>query len=269
MLRDVAAPRLVGIVNVTEDSFSDGGLYVNPERAAEHARRLAAEGADVVEIGPASSHPDAKPVSPREEIRRVGAVLDRLEDLDRPICVDSFQPETQLYAIERNVAYVNDIQGFPDAGLHPPLAGSACRLVLMHSVQRRGRATRIRTDSRTVTDEIERFFVARLSSLESGGVRRDRIVLDPGMGFFLGSNPEPSLTVLRNLPRLKERFGLPLWISVSRKSFLSAITGRPADGLQAATLAAELYAVAQGADYIRTHDVRALRDALAVASALE
>ena len=263
------SPRIVGIVNVTEDSFSDGGLYRDPGKAADHARRLVAEGADVVEIGPASSHPDAKRVSAAEEIRRLETVLDRLGDLEVPIAVDSFQPETQRFALERGVAYLNDVRGFPEPARVPGLARADCRLVVMHSVRGSGRATRVRTDPGTIVESIERFFAERLARLGAAGVERQRLLLDPGMGFFVGSRPEPSLAVLGDLPRLKRRFGLPVWISVSRKSFLAAITGRKTPELGAATLAAELYAAAQGADYIRTHDVRALRDALAVAAALE
>ncbi len=262
------APKIVGIVNVTEDSFSDGGLYLDPGKAADHAFRLAEEGADVVELGPASSHPDSAEVSPAEEVRRLGAVLDRIAGLSTPVGVDSFHPETQAYAIERGVAYLNDIQGFPDPGLDPVLARADCRVVVMHSVQGRGRATRVPTEAGTVMSRIERFFENRVDRLTSSGIDRERILLDPGMGFFLGSRPEPSVEVLRGLPRLKRRFALPLWISVSRKSFLAEITGRTTEALGPATLAAELYAAAQGADCIRTHDVRALRDALQVGTLL-
>ncbi len=162
---------------------------------------------------------------------------------------------------------LNDIRGFPEPALYPKLARSDCRLLVMHSVQR-GPATRARTDAASVWDGIDRFFRERLAALEAAGVERGRLVLDPGMGFFLGDDPEPSLRVLRRLPVLRERFACALAVSVSRKSFLGALTGRDVAERGAATLAAELFAARQGVDWIRTHDVRALRDALAVWSAL-
>jgi dihydropteroate synthase type 2 len=143
-----------------------------------------------------------------------------------------------------------------------------CKLVVMHSVQRAWKAERIVTDPEALYAKVEAFFVERIRTLQDAGVDRERIVLDPGMGFFLGSNPEPSLRMLKAIARLKEHFGLPTMVCVSRKSFLSSITGRDARELGAATLAAELYAAAQGVDYIRTHDVQALCDAIRVTQAL-
>jgi dihydropteroate synthase type 2 len=263
------APSILGIVNVTEDSFSDGGLYLEPERAIAHALRLHEDGADVIDLGAASSHPDAKQVSPEEEVRRLGPVVDRLMGKGIPISVDSFRAETQLWALERGVAFLNDIQGFPDPAIYPELARASARLVVMHSIQRRGGATRVRGDPRTIFDRVVRFFGERLEALERAGISRDRLVIDPGMGFFLGADPEPSLVVLRRIGELRERFGAPVLISVSRKSVLASLTGRATEELLPATLAAELHAAAEGVDYIRTHDVRALRDALTVARALE
>jgi len=137
----------------------------------------------------------------------------------------------------------------------------------MHSIQR-GRATRDATTAVRPAD-IEGFFAVRIAALEAAGVARERLILAPGMGFFLGSHAEPSLRALRTLPALRARFGLPVLVSVSRKSFLGALTGAPVHERGAATLAAELFAAQRGADYIRTHDVRALRDGLAVLRALE
>lgn len=266
-MTSVPAPRIVGVVNVTRDSFSDGGLYLDPGKAAEHALRLHEDGADVVELGPASSHPDSERLGPAEEILRLEPVLERLEGRHLELAIDSFEPDTQRWALDRGVAWVNDIRGFPDPSLYPRLAAGRARLVVMHSVQR-GPATRVRTDPDQVLESIARFFDDRLAALTRAGVARDRLVLDPGMGFFLSDDPEPSLRVLRALPELRARWDLPLLVSVSRKSFLGALTGRPPLERGPATLAAELHAAAHGADYIRTHDVAALRDALAVAAAL-
>jgi len=262
------APRLVGIVNITTDSFSDGGRFLNPEAAIAHARSLHAAGADIVELGPSSSHPDAEQVSPTEEIRRLAEVLDQLVADGIPVAVDSLHADTQRYAAARGATYLNDIQGFPDSDRYEELAGLSCRLVVMHSVQRRGPATRAATDPQAVWPEVERFFADRLAALVAAGISRDRLIIDPGLGYFLGSNPEPSLAMMAALGELKARFGLPVLISPSRKSFLRALTGSGLAAIGPATLAAELYAASQGVDFIRTHDVAAIRDALTVFDAL-
>jgi dihydropteroate synthase type 2 len=263
-----ARPTLVGIVNLTEDSFSDGGRYLAPAASLAHARRLLAEGAEVVDLGAASSHPDSKGVSPDEEIERLAPVVDALQGEGAALSIDSFASETQRWALGRGVDYLNDIQGFSEPELYPELARAEARLIVMHSIQRRGRAVRERTAARDVLAAIDAFFSERIAALEVAGVARERLILDPGMGFFLGSDPEPSLAVLRTLPDLRSRFGLPVLISVSRKSFLGALTGRDAAGRGSATLAAELFAACAGVDYVRTHDVGALADGLAVLAAL-
>ncbi|MBV8121448.1 MAG: dihydropteroate synthase [Alphaproteobacteria bacterium] len=262
-------PALFGIVNVTEDSFSDGGRFLETAAALEHARALAAGGADVIDLGAAASNVDAKPVSAAEEIRRIGPLIAALKAGGTPVSVDSFLPEVQRFAIARDVEFLNDIQGFPDISLYPELAAAGCKLVVMHAVQGRGRAQRLNLSAGEVWDRVGAFFTGRIAALEGAGVALERIIIDPGMGFFLSSRPEASLAVLARLGELKRTFGVPVLVSVSRKSFLCAITGRSsAAGLGAATLAAELYAAEQGADYIRTHDPGALSDALRVAAVL-
>jgi dihydropteroate synthase type 2 len=262
-------PCLFGIVNITEDSFSDGGRYLDPSNAITHARALVAAGAEIIDLGAAASNVDAQPVSATEEIRRLDPVMAALAAEGTTISVDSFLPEVQRFAIVRGAAFLNDIQGFPDPSFYPELAAANCRLVVMHAVQGRGRAQRVELTADEVWDRIGYFFVERLAALERGGIARKRLILDPGMGFFLSKRPEASLRVLAGLDRLKRDFGLPVLVSVSRKSFLRAITGR-ASALEmgAATLAAEIYAAETGADYIRTHDPGALADALKVLAAL-
>lgn len=262
------APTLLGVVNITTDSFSDGGQYLDPAAAIAHARQLMADGADGVDLGAASSHPDAAPVTPAEEIARLTPVLAALRADGTRVSVDSHQLDVQRFALAQGAAYLNDICGFPDPGVYPAVAAAACDLILMHSIQRTGPATREATDPAAVWESMLAFFTQRIDALERAGVARDRIILDPGMGFFLGANPDTSLHVLRRLPELRAAFGCRVLVCVSRKSFLGALTGQRFDARGAATLAAELYAAAQGVDAIRTHDIRALRDGLAVAAAL-
>lgn len=260
--------KVVGIVNITPDSFSDGGLFLRPDDALAHARRLAREGADIVELGAASSNPDAAPVPPGEEIARLAPVLEALAKDDTALCVDSTQPEVQNFAISKGARLLNDIRGFPDAAHYDRLAASSCTLVVMHSVTGKARATREPKDPQVVIDSVCDFFQSRLAQLKSAGVARERIVIDPGMGFFLGSNPEPSLAVLAHLRSLRARFGLPVMVSVSRKSFLLNLKPSAACDIQSRSLAAELFAAQQGADYIRTHAVGALCQGLATLEAI-
>jgi len=262
-------PCLFGIANITADSFSDGGRYLDPSNAIAHARALLAAGAQVIDLGAAASNVDAQPVSATEEIRRLDPVIAALAAEGIEISVDSFLPEVQRFGVARGVAFLNDIQGFPDPSLYSELAAASCRLVVMHAVQGRGRAQQVELAADEVWDRIYDFFGERLAALERGGIARDRLILDPGMGFFLSNRPEASLRVLAGLGRLKCDFGLPVLVSVSRKSFLRAITGRAsARETGAATLAAEIYAAEMGADYIRTHDPGALADALKIMAAL-
>jgi dihydropteroate synthase len=265
----IVGPRLVGIVNITADSFSDGGRFLDPAAAIAHARQLAAGGADIVELGAAASNVAAAAVPSAEEIRRLDPVIAALAGSGTPLAVDTSQPETQRFAIARGVDYLNDIRGFPDPGVYPDLAGGGCRLVVMHAVAKEGRARRVDLGPGEAWRRIEGFFAERVARLTAAGIARERLVLDPGMGFFLSTRADASLHVLTRLDRLKRMFGLPVMVSVSRKSFLAAITGREAPGERgAASLAAELYAAAHGADYIRTHDPGALRDGLRVMAAL-
>jgi len=261
-------PAIFGVVNITEDSFSDGGCYLEPTAAVSHGMRLAADGADVIELGPASTHPDAREVSSGEEIRRLQPVVKGLMAAGLTISVDSFRPQTQQWAAAQGVAFLNDTQGFPDRSVYPDLAQANCKLIVMHSIQRGWKAERIVTDADRIYTTVEAFFAHRIKVLRDAGIDPERLIIDPGMGFFLGSNPEPSLRMLTAIRRLKERFRLPMMICVSRKSFLKTITGRDLHDLGPATLAAELYAAAHGVDFIRTHDVRALSDALNVTRAL-
>lgn len=261
-------PTLFGILNVTADSFSDGGKYLDPETAIAHAHDLMAQGADVIDVGAASSHPDAADVGAAEEIRRYEAVIPALVDAGIPVSIDSFEPEVHRRALGWGVQYLNDIQGFPDASVYPALAASDVKLIAMHGVQGRGRAKRLDVPAGEIWDRLFAFFDDRLAALDAAGIARDRLILDPGMGFFLGAAPEPSLEVLRHIARLEARYGLPVLVSVSRKSFLRRMTGRDVAEIGPATLAAEIYLAESGIACIRTHAPGPLRDALAVRAAL-
>jgi dihydropteroate synthase type 2 len=257
-------PVILGVLNVTRDSFSDGGQFLATDAAVAHARELVKGGAHVIDIGAAASNPNAEYVPPQEEISRIAPVLQMLKREGIPASIDTFSPEVQKWAIAQDVDYLNDIHGFPDPGLYPALADSGAKLIVMHAVQERGRATSVDVPVEAIVRRIVEFFDVRVRALERAGVKRSRLILDPGMGFFLSSRAEVSFEVLRRLPALKAAFGLPMLISVSRKSFLRRTVKRGASDVGFATLAAEIFAVFRGADYIRTHDPAALADGLAV-----
>lgn len=262
-------PLLFGILNITADSFSDGGAFLDPAAALTQARRLHEGGADVVDIGAAASNIGAEPVAADEEIRRLDPVVAALGEAGIPVSIDSFAPDVQRFALSRGVAYLNDIHGFAEPALYPALASSSCRLVVMHAVSARGRAEPVELSADEAMRRIDGFFAARLAVLEAAGIARERLIVDPGMGFFLSSRPEASLRVLARVAGLKRRFGLPVMVSVSRKSFLGGVVGRSDPRERgAATLAAELFAAMEGVDYIRTHDPAALSDGLKVLAAL-
>jgi dihydropteroate synthase type 2 len=265
--------KILGILNITTDSFSDGGKYLAAGAALSHAQAMANGGADIIDIGAASSHPGAQPVSPEVEIARLAAVIPALKQTGLPLSIDSFAPQLQRWALEQGVHYLNDIHGFPDAALYPALAASAAKLIVMHAVQESGVAVRTEVPSGEIFDRVTDFFDTRVAALEKAGIATDRLILDPGMGQFVGTDPENSLILLRRLPELKARYGLPLLVSVSRKGFLRKLAGRPdADAgavrLHGETLAAELFAHRQGVAYIRTHAPGALKDALKVLKAI-
>lgn len=264
-----AGPTVFGILNITEDSFSDGGRYLAPDAAVARARWLMANGSDVLDVGAASSNPRSAGVPAEIEIARLEPVVEEIKAEGYRISVDTFSPTVQRWALRKGVDYVNDIAGFPDPALYPQLALSDSQLVVMHSVQGGPATERIHVSAQDIFGRIARFFENRLSALEQAGIPRRRLILDPGMGVFLGTDPEASFATLRRVGELKKLFDLPVLISVSRKSFLRGFLGRKPEDAGPASLAAELFAVRQGADFIRTHDPAALKDALAITARLE
>jgi len=265
--------QIVGILNITRDSFSDGGKFLEADAAIEHARRMAAQGADIIDVGAESTHPDAQSVPPAEEIARLTPVITRLKQDGLRVSVDTHKPQVMRYVLSLGVDFINDVTALRLPEAVAAVRDSAVRLILMHSRAAGARAERTDVDPAGVVDDILAFFERRLSDLERTGIVRERVIIDPGMGFFLGSNPEASLAVLRELPRLNS-LGLPVMVSTSRKSFIGAVLGdangpRPVTDRAAGTLATELWAVQNGAAYIRTHDPRALHDALSMWSAIQ
>ena len=260
--------KILGILNITTDSFSDGGKYLASDAALTHAVSLMEDGADILDIGAASSNPDAAAVAPEIEIARLQSVIPTLKERGFALSVDSFATPVQRWALTQSVDYLNDIHGFADPDFYPELAASSAKLIVMHMVQEKGVAVRTDVPPVEIFDRVTRFFDARVAALEKAGIARERLILDPGMGQFVGSDPENSLILLRRLPELRARYDLPLLVSVSRKGFLRQLSGQPVERAGAASLAAELFAQGQGAGYIRTHAPAPLRDSVKVLKAI-
>jgi len=255
----------MGVVNVTLDSFSDGGRYLDPEAAIAHARALIGEGADILDIGAESSRPGARGVSAEEELSRLMPVLEGLRDCAVPISVDTVKPEVMRAAIAAGASMINDITALRSPGALEAVVGSDVGVCLMH-MQGEPRTMQQSPSYRDVVAEVAAFLAERVVAAEAAGIARERIVVDPGFGF--GKTVAHNFELLRNLDRIAA-IGLPVVAGWSRKSTLGAITGRAADDRLAGSLAAALLAVERGARILRVHDVAATRDALAVFAALE
>jgi dihydropteroate synthase len=263
-------PRVVGILNVTPDSFSDGGRFIEPREAARHAERMIEEGADAIDIGAQSTRPGAgEPVGAEEEWARIGPVIAALKARagQVPLSVDTYRAEVARRALADGAAMINDVTALMyEPGLADVVAAAGAGLVLMHS--RGGPGGFHDSDVKDyddVADDVrwELYMALRRALVRS--VPEESIALDPGVGF--SKRPVHSVGVLRGLPRLTD-LGRPLYIGVSRKSFLGALTDEPVDERLAAGLGATVAAYALGARIFRTHDVRATKDALTLAEAL-
>lgn len=260
---------IFGIVNVTRDSFSDGGRYFTADAAIAHGERLRADGADVLDIGAESTHPDAEDVPASEEIRRLDPVVAALLGQGAQVSVDTCKPDVMAAMAAKGVHWINDVHGFRSPGALEVAAAAPhhVRFVVMFSRSGGPRAEREALGIEGLLAAQGAFVAERVEAFARVGIDRSRLVFDPGMGFFLGAAAEPSLHVLKHLPALAAH-GVPLLVSVSRKSFLGAIASRPVGERGSATLAAELWAARHGAACLRTHDVAALRSALAVERAI-
>ncbi len=258
-------PLVMGVVNVTPDSFYDGGHHADPRAAIAHARRLAEEGADLLDVGGESSRPGAAAVAADAELARILPVLDGLADLALPISVDTAKPEVMRVALAHGAAMINDITALAAPGALEVAAASDAAVCLMH-MQGSPRTMQADPQYADVVAEVREFLAARAAACVAAGVVRERIVVDPGFGF--GKTVDHNLALLARLEAIAA-LGLPVLAGWSRKSSLGRITGRPPEERLAASVAAALIAVQRGARIVRVHDVAATRDALAVLAAVE
>lgn len=258
-------PLVMGIVNTTPDSFSDGGLHDAPEQAIAHAWQLLEDGADILDIGGESTRPGAQPVSAADEIERVLPVVRALQGAGVPLSVDTCKPEVMRRVLDAGADMINDIAGFATKDAVAAVAGSQCGLCVMH-MQGEPRTMQQAPVYHDVVHDIAAMLAQRVAALEAAGVVRERICLDPGFGF--GKTADQNYELLNRLSELREA-GMPLLIGLSRKTMIGAPTGRPVAERVAGSLAGALACVARGAKIIRVHDVAATRDALKVWLAAE
>lgn len=248
----------MGVVNITPDSFSDGGKFLERDQAIAHARQLAEEGADIVDIGGESTRPGAAPVSEAEELQRVIPVLERIADLC--VSVDTRRPAVMRAALQAGASMVNDVQALQAPGALDAVRESKCAVCLMHM---KGEPATMQREPHydDVVREVKDFLSARMHAAQNAGIARERLVVDPGFGF--GKTVEHNLTLLAHLGEFRD-LNAPLLAGLSRKSTLGKLTGRPVAERLAGSLTMALLALQGGATILRVHDVKETRDVIAV-----
>jgi dihydropteroate synthase len=259
--KELARPLIMGVLNVTPDSFSDGGQFLQPRSAIEHARRLAAEGADIIDIGAESTRPygGMRPVALEEERARLEPVLPAVAGIGIPVSIDTFKANVAAWALEAGAGIVNDVWGLQrDPDMARVIAERGAPVVIMHNRE-------TADPNIDIIAEVDEFFSRSLEIAWTAGIARDRIVLDPGIGF--GKTPEQSMLCIAKLETFRS-FGLPLLVGASRKRFIaSVVPAEPTERL-GGSLAAHLIAAENGAAIIRAHDVAPTLQAFAVAAAI-
>lgn len=258
-------PLIMGILNITPDSFSDGGLLSSPDVALDYALQLMEEGADILDIGGESTRPGAAVVSAGEEMRRVLPLLEKLAVRNIPVSVDTHKPVVMQAAIQAGAAMINDINALQSEGALSIIADSNVGVCLMHK-QGNPQTMQMAPHYQDVVTEVMASLQSYVAEALRANIAPERITIDPGFGF--GKSIEHNLELLAHLNRFKE-LGIPLLVGLSRKSMLGKITGQDVDDRLAASVTAAVLSVMKGASIVRVHDVKATKDALAVLQAVE
>ncbi|MFZ6802007.1 dihydropteroate synthase [Undibacterium sp. Di24W] len=259
--KTVFKPLVMGILNVTPDSFSDGGKFQSLDHAITHAEQMIEDGVDIIDIGGESSRPGAMPLPLDEELKRVIPLIYALRDCGKPISIDTYKPEVMREAIIAGADLINDIRGFASPEARAVVADSDVGLCVMH-MQKSPEVMQHQPDYQNVTQEVLAFLRERCDQLIAAGVEKKRLSIDPGFGF--GKTLEHNIELLQNIGLMQEELGLPLLAGISRKTMIGSITGKPVERRMAGSLAAALAAMAQGARILRVHDVAETVDAIKV-----
>jgi dihydropteroate synthase len=263
---DLARPQVMGILNVTPDSFSDGGRFTGRDAALRHAAQMVAAGATFIDVGGESTRPGARQVSPTEELERVAPVVEAIaRDLDVVISVDTSTPAVMREVARLGAGLINDVRSLQRDGALDAAAATGLPVCLMHML---GEPADMQDDPQyeNVTAEVRQFLAARMDACEAAGIGRERIILDPGFGF--AKTVEHNLSLFKNLQQL-EALGRPVLVGVSRKSMIGKVLGREVDGRLYGSLALAALAVAKGASIIRVHDVAETVDVVRMIAAVE
>ncbi|MBI1773490.1 MAG: dihydropteroate synthase [Burkholderiales bacterium] len=256
---------VMGVLNITPDSFSDGGKYLNLESAIARAEQMIEDGVDIIDIGGESSRPGSAPLPLDEELNRVMPVIYALRDCGKPLSIDTYKPQVMREALIAGVDMINDIQGFRSPESIAAVQNADAALCVMH-MQNTPEDMQLSPEYADVNQEVKTFLRERLNALADAGVEANRICLDPGFGF--GKTLEHNTTMFRHLPQLQQELGLPVLVGVSRKSMIGGLTGRAAPERMAGSIAAALLAKQMGANIIRVHDVAETVDAYKIWDAL-
>lgn len=259
-------PLIMGVVNVTPDSFSDGGEFLSVDSALQQARKLMDEGADIIDIGGESTRPGSQSVDAEEELRRISPLLDALVTEAIPISVDTSKPEVMQYAIKAGAAMINDVNALRAPGALEVVAASKTISVCLMHMQGKPEDMQNNPHYEDIVDDVHHFLKGRIQAAVAQGIAFERIVIDPGFGF--GKTLQHNLSLLRRLDQFN-RLGVPVLVGISRKSMLGMITGNPVDQRIHESVAAALIALINGATIVRVHDVKATKDALAVYTAIQ
>lgn len=256
---------VMGVLNITPDSFSDGGKYLHLESAIARAEQMIEDGVDIIDIGGESSRPGSAPLALDEELGRVMPVIYALRDCGKPLSIDTYKPQVMREALLAGVDMINDIQGFRSPDAIAAVQNADAALCAMH-MQNTPTDMQISPEYADVNQEVKVFLRERLAAFEQAGIEAERICLDPGFGF--GKTLEHNVAMFRHLPELQQELGLPVLVGVSRKSMIGGLTGRAAPERLAGSVAAALVAKQMGANIIRVHDVAETVDAYKVWDAL-
>lgn len=260
----LSRPIVMGIINTTPDSFSDGGRYTNHDAALLAIDTMIEAGVDIIDIGGESTRPGATPVPVQQEIDRVIPLIEILRDCGKPLSVDTYKPQVMQAAIACGVDMINDVRALTTPGAITAVKPSDCALIIMHMAGN-PHTMQLKPSYQNIVAELQSFFQERLKVLDQAGINRQRILIDPGFGF--GKNLAHNLDLLRHLSKLIP-LGLPLVVGLSRKSMLGNITDKAVDQRQAASIAASVLAAEYGATLHRVHDVAGHVDALKIWSAV-
>jgi dihydropteroate synthase len=252
---------VMGILNATPDSFSDGGQFASLDYAITHAEQMIRDGVDIIDIGGESSRPGAPAVSLDEELRRVLPLIFALRDCGKAISVDTYKPEVMREAVLAGVDMVNDINGFRAPGAIEAVKDSDCALCVMHMLDN-PTTMQAKPEYNNVVREVTDFLAGRIAVLTAAGIDKERLWIDPGFGF--GKTVEHNYALLKAGRQIVAELGVPLLAGLSRKSMIGAVTGKPVEQRLAGSIGGALAAVAQGAQIVRVHDVAGTVDALSV-----